>query len=188
MPETKLPTLDMRGSEEWHNWLAAHHASSSGVWLVFHKGPSPRSTLAYSDALDEALCFGWIDSLIKRVDDTRYVRKFTPRRADSVWSASNIKRYAQLKVQGRLQPPGLCRSPTDRRYAAPAPSSGALPAYIKQGLQGNARALRYFESLAPSHKRRYVGWIDSAKMAETKMRRLREAIGLLAAGKKLEMK
>src|ERR1017187_2053436 len=96
--------------------------SESEVWLVFYKRQTGRSSIAYDDAVNEALCFGWIDSLIKRLDDDRYARKFTPRKPDSKWSSANRKRYAQLQASGRLTPAGLQRAPTGRSHDAPRPS------------------------------------------------------------------
>jgi len=183
-----LKTLDAQTSEEWRRWLADHHDSESEVWLVFHKRHTGRVTIAYEDAVDEALCFGWVDSLIKRLDDARYVRKFTPRKADSKWSTTNRQRYAQLKESGRLMPPGLNRAPTDRSGDAPRPSPSKVPQYIQEALRNRTAARSYFENLAPSYRRMYIGWIDSPKQQETKMRRLEEAIRLLAAGKKLGLK
>jgi len=180
-------TLDVQTLEQWRSWLADHHGSESEVWLVFHKRHTGRPSIAYQDALDEALCFGWVDSLIKRLDDARYARKFTPRKADSKWSAVNRKHYARLKTSGRLKPSGLNRAPTDRSYDKP-PASSTIPAYIQEALQRSQTASRNFESLAPSYRRNYIGWIDSAKLQETKMRRLQEAIKLLAAGKTLGLK
>ena len=180
-------TLDVQTLEQWRSWLADHHDSESEVWLVFHKRHTGRPSIAYQDALDEALCFGWVDSLIKRLDDARYARKFTPRKADSKWSAVNRKHYARLKAGGRLKPPGLNRAPTDRSYDKP-PAPSTIPAYIQEALQRTPTARRHFESLAPSYRRNYIGWIDSAKQQETKMRRLQEAINLLVAGKTLGLK
>ncbi len=148
------------------------------------------ASIAYADARDEALCFGWVDSLVKRLDDSRYAIKFTPRKADSRWSAINRKRYAALKAGGRLKPGGIERAPTNRgygprpRYQMPA----TLPHYIQAALRKHPAAWRYFEGLAPSHRRRYIGWIESAKREETKARRLEEAIRLLTAGKPLGLK
>ena len=188
MRSKTLKTLDARVPEQWRKWLADHHDTESEVWLVFHKRHTGRASIAYEDAVDEALCFGWVDSLIKRLDDARYARKFTPRKPDSKWSTANRKRYAQLKASGRLMPAGLNRAPTDRSYDAPRPSSSKVPQYIQEGLRKRPTAWSCFESLAPSHRRRYIGWIDSARQEETKMRRLEEAIRLLAAGKKLGLK
>ena len=183
-----LKTLDVQTLEQWRNWLADHYDSESEIWLVFSKRHSGQASIAYEDALDEALCFGWVDSLIKRLDDARYARKFTPRKPDSKWSAVNRKHYARLKASGRLKPPGLNRAPTDRSYDAPPAAPSTIPDYIQEALQRNPAAWHNFQSLAPSYRRKYIGWIDSAKQQETKMRRLQEALQLLAAGEKLGLK
>jgi uncharacterized protein YdeI (YjbR/CyaY-like superfamily) len=186
-----MKTLLVQTLDQWRDWLTAHHASESEVWLIFHKRHTGVASIAYKDARDEALCFGWVDSLVKRLDDQRYALKFTPRRPDSRWSAVNRKRYAELKAEGRLKPPGVERPPTDRGYGprpARLPLPGTIPAYIQAALRNNATALRNFEALTPSHRRRYLAWIESAKREETKLRRLKEAIRLLARGKVLGLK
>lgn len=186
-----MKTFSPKNVDQWRQWLAKHHDSESEVWLVFHKLHTGVASIDYTDALDEALCFGWVDSLVKRLDDRRYARKFTPRRADSRWSAINRKRYAALKASGRLKPAGISRAPTDRGYG-PLPERftmpSKVPAYIQTALKKHPAALRHFEALAPSHRRRYLGWIESAKRDETKARRLQEAIRLLTAGKLLGLK
>ena len=186
-----MKTLLVRTLEQWRDWLTEHHSSESEVWLIFHKRHTGVASIDCKDARDEALCFGWVDSLVKRLDDRRYAQKFTPRRADSRWSAVNRKRYAELKAEGRLKPPGIERPPTDRDYGPrpprlPMPSQ--LPAYIQAALRNHPTALRHFKALAPSQRRRYLAWIESAKREETKLRRLNEAIRLLASGKVLGLK
>lgn len=188
MPTKSLKTLDLRSRDKWRSWLEAHHDSEAEIWLVFHKRHSAQQSISFDDAIDEALCFGWVDSLVRRLDDERYARKFTPRTPDSKWSTINRRRYADLTARGRLAPPGLARAPTDRSGDAPRPSLTAIPAYIEQALKADARAWTFFEQLAPSYRRNCIGWIDSAKREETKRKRLREVIGLLAAGKKLGLK
>jgi uncharacterized protein YdeI (YjbR/CyaY-like superfamily) len=186
-----MKTFSPKTVDQWRQWLAEHHDSESEVWLVFHKLHTGVASLDYKDALDEALCFGWVDSLVKRLDDQRYARKFTPRRADSRWSTINRKRYAALKASGRLKPAGINRAPTDRGYDPLPPRfkmPSKVPAYILNALRKHPAALRHFEALAPSHRRRYLGWIESAKHDETKARRLKEAIRLLTAGKTLGLK
>ena len=183
---SEIPTLEVRNRRQWRAWLKKHHVSSAGVWLVFHKVHTGQPSIAYSDALDEALCFGWVDSLIKRLDDDRYARKFTPRKADSRWSTVNRKRYAALKASGRLMPPGLARPPTAKSGDAPQYSS--VPAYIEAALKKHRAAWKFFEGLPPSHRRQYVAWIDSAKKEETRLKRLQEAIQKLAAGHKVGLK
>jgi len=186
-----VKTFLARTVAEWRDWLAKHHDSESEVWLIFHKQHTGIASIDYKAALDEALCIGWVDSLVKRLDDRRFARKFTPRRADSRWSDVNRKRYAELKASGRLKAPGIARAPTNRGYG-PRPARRELPAklpsYIRSALSKRPAALRTFEALSPSQRRRYVAWIDSAKREETKARRLKEAIGLLAAGKLLGLK
>lgn len=186
-----MKTLQVRNLDQWRRWLEKHHAAESEIWLIFPKRPTGVSSLEYGDALDEALCFGWVDSLVKRLDDKCYARKFTPRREDSRWSEVNRKRYAVLKASGRLKPAGLERPPTGRGYDPPParlPLPAELPAYIKIALRKNPAASRFFEALSPSKRRRYFGWIESAKREETKRRRLEEAIRLLAAGRELGLK
>lgn len=183
-----MKTLEARTLEQWRSWLAEHHDAESEVWLVFYKQHTGQESIAYGDALDEALCFGWIDSLVKRLDDERFARKFTPRKPDSKWSSVNRKRYAQLEASGRLTPAGLNRPPTDRSGDAPRPPLSEIPEYVQEALRKHPSAGKTFESLAPSHRREYLGWIDSAKRQETKMRRLEEAIRRLEAGEKLGLK
>ena len=179
----------MPSLEAWRKWLARHHDSESEIWLVFHKAHTGRPTIAYEDAVDEALCFGWIDSLIKRLDDARYARKFTPRKPDSRWSTVNRKRYAALKASGRLMPAGVNRPPTAKSGDAPRPTSASgVPPYIETALRKHPAAWKFFESLAPSHRRLYIAWIDSAKKEETKLKRLQEAIQKLAGSQKLGLK
>lgn len=183
-----LKTLDVRSRTQWRKWLAKHHGSESVIWLVFRKRHTGENGLSYDAAVEEALCFGWIDSIVRRLDDDRYARKFTPRKPDSRWSTINRRRYADLKARGLLAAPGLARPPTARSGDAPRPSLSAIPPYIKQQLQANPRAWKRFERLPPSQRRACLGWVDSAKRQETKERRLRELIGLLAAGKHLGLK
>jgi uncharacterized protein YdeI (YjbR/CyaY-like superfamily) len=186
-----MKTLLVETLDQWRAWLEEHHASESEIWLVFHKQHTEVASIDYADALDEALCFGWVDSLVKRLDDRRYARKFTPRRSDSRWSTKNRQRYEALEVSGRLKPAGIKRPPTGRGYGprpARLPMPSKLPAYIQAALSKHPAALRHFEALPPSQQRRYLGWIESAKREETKLRRLKEALRLLRGGKVLELK
>jgi uncharacterized protein YdeI (YjbR/CyaY-like superfamily) len=186
-----MKTLLVRTVDQWRDWLDEHHASESEVWLIFHKQHTGVASIDYKDALDEALCFGWVDSLVKRLDERRYALKFTPRRADSRWSTANRKRYAALKASGRLKPAGLERAPTGRGYGPRPPRlsmPSKLPPYIEAALRKRPAALRHFEALPASQRRRYFGWIESAKREETKRRRLEEAIRLLSTGKVLGLK
>jgi uncharacterized protein YdeI (YjbR/CyaY-like superfamily) len=188
MPSKIAKLLEVRNRPEWRNWLENHYDSEKIVWLVFRKGQAAAASFNYTDAIEEALCFGWIDSIVKRLDDVRYARKFTPRKADSKWSSLNRRRYEDLKSRGLLAAPGLERAPTGRSGDAPRPPLSRLPSYISKKLKARPRVWKSFQSLAPSYRRAYIGWIESAKKAETKQRRLREMVGLLASGQRLLMK
>jgi uncharacterized protein YdeI (YjbR/CyaY-like superfamily) len=183
----ELMTLTVRDRQEWRTWLSAHHSSSPGIWLVFHKNHTLVKSIPYEDSVREALCFGWIDSLIKRLDDDRYARKYTPRQPTSKWSEINRRRWAELRASGLLAPAGLAAAPSEKTYA-PRPAIPQRPPYIAAALKANPKAWMTFRKLAPTYRRHFVAWIHSAKREETRQKRLGEAIGLLAAGKKLGLK
>jgi uncharacterized protein YdeI (YjbR/CyaY-like superfamily) len=135
----------------------------------------------------EALCFGWIDSLVKRLDNDRYAIKVTPRQPTSKWSNLNRKRWAELKATDLLAAAGLAAAPTNNTYAA-KPAIPDLPNYIAKAFQEDTKAWKFFQELAPSYRRYFVAWIHTAKRQETREKRIRESILLLAAGKKLGLK
>jgi len=182
-----LELLDIRTRRQWRDWLAKHHDSSPGVWLVRHKEHTGIKSMPYEELVREALCFAWIDSLVKRLNDECYAIKVTPRKPTSRWSDLNRKRWAELKAEGLLAPAGAAASPTEHTYAA-KPKIPELPAYIAKAFKANAKAWRFFQSLAPSYRRNFVVWIHIAKQPETRDKRIRESIMLLAAGKKLGLK
>ena len=183
----RLISLDVRTRERWRRWLAKHQSSSAGIWLVRHKQHAGIHSMSYEDLVCEALCFGWVDSLIKRLDDDRYAIKVTPRKPTSKWSDLNRKRWNELRAAGLLAPAGLAAVPTARRYAAHPPIP-ELPAYVAKAIKANVKAWQFFQQLAPTYRRDFVMWIHTAKRPETRERRIRESIALLAAGKKLGLK
>lgn len=183
----KLTTLDVRTREEWRQWLATHHASSPGIWLVRHKQHTGIEAMAYEDLVREALCFGWIDSLIKRLDERRYAIKVTPRQPASKWSDPNRKRWKELHAAGLLAAPGLAAAPTANRYA-PKPKIPELPAYIARSFRTNAKAWNFFQVLPARRRRDFVVWIHTAKRPETRERRIRASIELLSTGQPLGLK
>ena len=182
-----MKSVDARTPDQWRKWLTDHHDSESEVWLVFHKRHTGSRSIDYGDAVDEALCFGWVDSLIKRLDNNRYAIKVTPRKPTSKWSDINRKRWNELKATGLLAPAGLAAAPTANRYAAHPPIP-KLPAYIAKAIKTNIKAWQFFQQLAPTYQRDFVVWIHMAKRPETREKRIRESIALLAAGKKLGLK
>jgi uncharacterized protein YdeI (YjbR/CyaY-like superfamily) len=180
-------TLHAPDPKQWRAWLVRHHQSSAGVWLVFYKDHTGVPSISYEDSVREALCFGWVDSLIKRLDDDRYARKFTPRKPTSKWSDSNRKRWAELQAAGLLTAAGLAAAPTDNRYE-PRPAIPDLPAYIAKAFKTSPNAWAFFQELAPTDRRYFVGWIHTAKRPETRDDRIRQSIALLEARQKLGLK
>jgi len=172
----------------WRAWLAAHHRNEAGVWVVYFKKRSERRGVSYEESVEEALCFGWIDSLIRRIDDDRYARLFTPRKAGSQWSATNRRRWAKVVAEGRVTAAGRARAPEPASSATRERAPESLSPDLERALRRDRKAWSHFERLAPSHRRRYVGWIMTAKKPETRKRRLGEAMERLARGETLGLK
>jgi uncharacterized protein YdeI (YjbR/CyaY-like superfamily) len=183
----ELSILDVRTRAEWRRWLEKHHASSPGIWLLRHKQHTGVESMPYEDLVCEALCFGWVDSLIRRLDDNCFAIKVTPRQPTSKWSDLNRKRWKQLRAAGLLAAPGLANAPNANTYA-PKPSIPDLPAYVAKAFKANPEAWRFFQTLSARNRRDYVVWIHTAKRPETRQKRIRESIELLSAGKKLGLK
>lgn len=184
-------TLTVFGREEWRAWLAAHHQTDKGIWLVYYKKHTGRASVAYEASVEEALCFGWIDSLIRKLDEDRYARLFTPRTNDANWSPLNQRRFARMVRQRRMTPAGLAKAgflaQGDRSTPRPRPGL-SVPRFMQQALQTDQAAWDNFRNLAPSYRRQYIGWITRAKKEETRQKLLAEAIGLLAQNRKLGMR
>jgi uncharacterized protein YdeI (YjbR/CyaY-like superfamily) len=175
----------------WHDWLAEHGANETEVWLIYFKAASGKPTISYPDSLEEALCFGWVDSLIQKIDEEKYARKFTPRKAGSKWSELNKHLAARLVQEGRMSAAGLAKVdfPLSQAPAArPKRSALPLPDWLKAGLMSSPKAWENFQMLAPSHQRNYIGWISDAKKEETRQRRIREAIRRLEKNETLGLK
>ena len=197
--------LYVRNREEWRAWLQEHHRSEKAIWLIYYKKHTGKERIPYDDAVEEALCFGWIDSTVRRIDEETYAQKFTPRNRKSDWSELNRKRAAKMIAEGKMTEAGLSRldgvnlqSSAMPESPGPVPSvpnqkkKGAsepdVPLFFEQALASNERARYHFERLAPSYRRLYLRWICDAKREETRQKRVAEALQLLEQGKKLGMK
>ncbi len=181
----------------WRKWLEKNHASESHIWLIYYKKHTGKPSIPYNDAVEEALCFGWIDSLVQRLDNERYMQKYTTRKPKSTWSKHNVRRVEKMIAEGKMTPRGM--EPYDfAKKNGLLPEMGEdpkpdrmfpeTPDYFRQALRENPKAEETFNALAPSYKVQYLGWIMAAKKEETRQRRLKEAIEILESGGKLGMK
>jgi uncharacterized protein YdeI (YjbR/CyaY-like superfamily) len=179
---------------QWRKWLVQNHnKEAKGIWLVFYKKATGSPSLAYDDAVEEALCFGWIDSIIKRIDDGKYGRKFTPRKNDSRWSKSNKKRVEKIIKEGRMTVFGLAKIEAAKRSGNWGQDSrlilpSTIPEELSTALARNKKASDFFEKLAPTYRKHFIGWIITAKRPSTKASRLKESLALLTRGEKLGLK
>jgi uncharacterized protein YdeI (YjbR/CyaY-like superfamily) len=171
-------------------WLDRHHTSETALWVGFHKAASGRPSLTWPQAVDEALCFGWIDGVRKRVDESRYMIRFTPRKPRSIWSAVNIARATELTTLGRMAPAGLAafeRRTAERSaiYAYEQRRHPELAPAQARAFRRNRAAWDFFRAQAPSYQRIALFWVVSAKRDDTKARRLDVLIADSAAGRRI---
>lgn len=179
---------------EWRKWLSANHNKETEVWLVYYKKGTGKSSIEYGASVEEALCFGWIDSIIKKLDERKYVRKFTPRREGSKWSASNKKRVEKMLEKGLMTVYGMQKVEAAKKNGnwgkaeqKPELTFDMLPEFAEL-LGKNKKAKDTFDNLSATHQKQYIGWIEVAKRPETRERRIAESIRLLEQGKKLGLK
>lgn len=172
---------------EWRAWLQANHNMRDELWVGYHKKATGKPSMTWSESVDQALCFGWIDGIRKRVDANRYVIRFTPRRPGSLWSAVNRAKVAVLTRKKLMRPAGLkayeIRTDQTSQYSYEQRRNASLdPAYLKK-LKANPAAWKYFQSRAPRYQHLATWWILSAKKEETRLRRLDSLIEQCAAGR-----
>jgi uncharacterized protein YdeI (YjbR/CyaY-like superfamily) len=169
----------------WRRWLERNHDKEKEIWLAFAKKDSGKKTLTYEEALDEALCFGWIDTLVKRLDEDYYQQRFVPRKAASRWSAVNLKKFAALEKAGRMTDAGRAAKPEGVKPPPKRFESGdAIPPFIAEELALHPVAQEFWQTIPPSHRRNYIRWITEAKQEETRRRRLERTIAALNARQK----
>ena len=172
----------------WRAWLSEHHEEQGGVWLTLaKKGTTEPTSLAYEQALQEALCFGWIDGQAKPGDEQTYVQRFTPRRARSPWSKRNVARVERLVAEGRMQPAGIAevqRAKDDGRWEAAYSGSATIevPDDMAAALAGDPKAQAMFEILTSQNRYAVLYRIATAKRADTRARRIEQLVGMLARG------
>ena len=189
-----MKTLEFKDRTEWRAWLTENHDRQAEIWLVYYKKATGIPCIEYEDSVEEALCFGWVDSLIRKIDECSYARKFTPRKDNSVWSQLNKQRVEKLIREGLMTEHGLKKVEAARRsgrWDAPAQRPKIdleMPAEFIQALSKNPQAEAVFNNLSLSHQKQYLRWITTAKRPETREKRIAESIQMLSQGKELGLR
>jgi uncharacterized protein YdeI (YjbR/CyaY-like superfamily) len=190
----ELPVLSFATQRAFSTWLAKHHAKSQGLWIKLAKASAKAKTgiksITYAEAVEVALCWGWIDGQGKRIDDTWFAQKLTPRRARSLWSKINCAKAAALIEAGKMQPPGLAeieRAKQDGRWdrAYDSPRNATPPADLLAALAENPRAAAFFAELNATNRYAILHRVQTAKKAETRARRIAQFVAMLARHEKL---
>lgn len=189
-PSKDLPVLSRRSQAAWESWLTVHHETSGGVWLKIVKKGSEKRGLSYAQAVEVALCFGWIDGQANRFDDDHWVQRFTPRRTKSRWSKINREKAVRLIEQGKMRGAGLAQieqAKADGRWAAAydAPSVAAVPDDLQRALQKHAKARAFFSTLDRTNRYAILYRIEEAKRPETRARRIEKYVAMLGQGQKI---
>lgn len=181
--------LEFTTAAHWRAWLAANHARTTGVWLVQYKPSSGKAAIPYEEVICEALCFGWVDSTYRRVDDERGMLWWSPRRKGSLWARSNKERVARLEAEGRMTDAGraaIAAAKTDGSWSIlEAVERLVVPDDLALALKG-AGATGQWQAFAPTAQRAYLLWIATAKRPETRARRVAETADRVAQGQRLE--
>ncbi len=169
---------------EWRAWLEAHHASSSGVWLINYKKETGKPRFEYAEAVEEALCFGWVDSRPGKVDEERYKQLFSPRSPKSPWSKLNKERVERLIAEGKMTPAGFAKIEAAKQNGAwtayDAIEALTIPTDLTDALQADDTARTHFDAFPATSKKNILWWIDSAKRPETRAKRVAETVALAA--------
>lgn len=186
--DRQLETFYAANSKEWREWLEQNHLTSIGVWLIYYKVKSGKPSIKYSEAVKEALCFGWIDSKAKTLDAERYMQIFTPRKPKSVWSKVNKKYIEELNDRGLMTEAGLAKIEIAKQNGSwntlDAIEALIIPDDFKLALAANEPANNYFEALSRSAKKNILLSIESAKRPETRSKRIEKAITLIMENQK----
>ena len=174
-------TLYVTNRIDWRDWLQSNHQLKKEIWLVYYKKHTGIERIPYDDAVEEALCFGWIDSIVKRVDDETYVQKFSPRKPRSIWSALNKKRVKKMIKSGSMTKAGLEKIREAKKSgkwdeAYTSKKVVEIPSDLTIAISKNKVASTNFLNFADSYKNMYINWVNSAKKEETRQRRIKEVV------------
>lgn len=179
-PNNQLEVFYAGDRQQWRQWLEKNHLTSRGIWLIYYKVKSGKPSIQYSEAVKEALCFGWIDSKVKSLDAERYQQIFTPRKPKSVWSKLNKQYIEEISAQGLMTEAGTKLIATAKQdgswYKLDAIEALTIPTDLEQALAKNAVANSYFEGFSNSSKKNILFWIESAKRPDTRLKRIDKTI------------
>jgi uncharacterized protein YdeI (YjbR/CyaY-like superfamily) len=192
MNTTELPTLPFESKKKWSDWLAKQHTKSAGLWLKLAKKDSGIPSITYEEALDIALCYGWIDGQKKGYDDKYWLQKFTPRGKKSIWSKINTEKAERLIASGEMKPAGLKAieaAKQDGRWAAAYASQKniTVPDDFQSALEKNKRAKTFFETLKSAERYSFLFRIQTAKKPETRTKRIQQFVEMLEKGEKFHL-
>ena len=180
-----METVFAKDRAKWRRWLAKNFSRSEEIWLVFYRKDSGKQTVSYDHAVEEALCFGWIDGMKKKVNEECYAFRFTPRKAKSPWSKSNLLRVERLMAEGKMMPAGLKAYNSDNRREVP-PMPTELPKALEETFRKQRAAWANYEKFPPGYRRVTAGWVASAKKEETQIKRLEKLIDYSARNDRIE--
>jgi uncharacterized protein YdeI (YjbR/CyaY-like superfamily) len=179
-----VKTIYLKTRAQWRAWLEKNGASTQEIWLVYYKKDSGKPRIEYEDAVQEALCFGWIDGMEKKVDEERFAQRFTPRKPNSQWADSNIARMRKLIAEGRMTPAGLAVfQGYEARKVEPKPTE--LPKELETKFRRAKEAWENFQNFPPYYRRMTIGWVGSAKKEETRLKRLEQLIETSAKNERI---
>lgn len=167
-----MNTLHVETREKWREWLEKYHSTEKNIWLVHYKKHTGKPILPYEDAVEEAICFGWIDSLVRRIDDDTYAQKYTPRNERSTWSETNKQRARNMIEMGKITEAGMQKLGNSLNEISPEPKTSALPKDMKASLKADEQAWKNFLAFAPGYRRSYIEWVVDAKRDDTRARRI----------------
>ena len=181
--------LFFKNGQEWRTWLQQNHTEKNAVWLIHYNKSSGKTGITYDEALEEALCFGWIDGKMKSLDDEKYIIRYSPRKAKSVWSKLNKDKAEQLIASGKMTDAGLTKIEEAKRNgywdsAYTNRKTDELPSDLKNALQLDEDAWYNFQRFANSYRNTYIGWVNMAKSEETRKRRISEVLKRSSMNKK----
>lgn len=185
--QTAVNTLQVTNRVEWRKWLEEHYQSEKSIWLVYYKKHTHKPSIPYADAVEEALCFGWIDGQIKSIDNECYMQRFTPRKASSNWSVINIERAKKMIAEDKMTDWGrkIYEHGIKENRIIPSAKNFTVPIELRKALRASKKAWSNFQNYSRSSQLAFAYWVDTAKTAETRRERIEKTIKLCEQGKKL---